>query len=427
MDEKHKLWELRSMQAAPLSVKISLTRDRIRQWINEFGEDGVYVSFSGGKDSTVLLDIVRKDYPNVPAVYCDTGLEYPEVRDFVKTFDNVTILKPKMNFKEVVNKYGFPFISKEVSECVYGARRYLESINGGEYPRELTAELIAKVDELACRNLRGGVRQQMEKAQGDGLLQQTRGTSQKEFPQRWRQVKGIGEYRAGVDFHTMVQNVRVQRALGILPKKGLADLDSLPGYKDRSQYSCARYQFFLEAPFEIGQRCCKVMKKDPFHRYQRETGRKAMTAQMAEESRLRLQSWIKYGCNAFNTKDPKSNPMMFWTEQDVLQYIKEKHLPIASVYGEIVRDTEVAGQMNLFDYGLSEESDLLKTTGCNRTGCMFCLYGIHLEDHPNRLEMLKNTHPKIYEYIMKPEEEGGLGYKEKIDWVNEHGNMDIKY
>lgn len=156
MDEKRKLWELRSMQAAPLSVKISLTRDRIRQWINEFGEDGVYVSFSGGKDSTVLLDIVRKDYPNVPAVYCDTGLEYPEVRDFVKTFDNVTILKPKMNFKEVVNRYGFPFISKEVSECVYGARRYLESINGGEYPRELTAELIAKVNELSCQNLRGG-------------------------------------------------------------------------------------------------------------------------------------------------------------------------------------------------------------------------------------------------------------------------------
>ena len=76
--------DLKELQSYPLDIKIWLSRQRIREWIREFGEDGVYVSFSGGKDSTVLLDIVRKDYPNVEAVFVNTGLEYPEIVDFVK-------------------------------------------------------------------------------------------------------------------------------------------------------------------------------------------------------------------------------------------------------------------------------------------------------------------------------------------------------
>jgi len=80
------------------------------------------VSFSGGKDSTVLLNLVRDVYPEVPAVFCDTGLEYPEIREFVKTFDNVTWLKPKMHFREVLEKYGYPIVSKQVAQAIYEVR-----------------------------------------------------------------------------------------------------------------------------------------------------------------------------------------------------------------------------------------------------------------------------------------------------------------
>ena len=131
MANKHTLAELKQWQALPLSIKIRMTETRIRGWVHEYGEDGVYVSFSGGKDSTVLLDIVRNrcGYKNIPAVFVDVPTQYPELRDFVKTFDNVEILKPKISFMEVCEKYGFPLISKETSESVQAARKYLTTVN----------------------------------------------------------------------------------------------------------------------------------------------------------------------------------------------------------------------------------------------------------------------------------------------------------
>ena len=197
-------------------------------------------------------------------------------------------------------------------------------------------------------------------------------------------------------------------------------------------YDRSRYIFMLEAPFEVSNMCCKVMKKTPVHIYGKETGRKPITAQMADESRLRTSQWLQNGCNAFEAKNPISNPMSFWTEQDVLLYVKENDIPLASVYGDIVVDyfamNQCDNQMSLSDYGVSErETPILKTTGCERTGCMFCGYGCHLEKSPNRFERMKQTHPKIYGYIMRSKSDGGLGYKEIIEWINKKGNMNIKF
>jgi 3'-phosphoadenosine 5'-phosphosulfate sulfotransferase (PAPS reductase)/FAD synthetase len=200
---------------------------------------------------------------------------------------------------------------------------------------------------------------------------------------------------------------------------------------DKSIFNQVKYKFLLEAPFEISNKCCNVMKKAPAHKYSKETGRVPILATMTEESRLRVQKWLQNGCNGFEMKSPTSTPMSFWTEQDVLKYIKENNIKIASVYGDIVPDysntEEMEGQMDFADLGLINDNRKLKTTGCNRTGCMFCGYGCHLEKSPNRFERMKKTHPKQYEYIMKPVEKGSLGYKEVIDWINEHGNLNIKY
>ena len=83
----------------------------------------VFVSFSGGKDSTVLLDLCRRFVDkNMLAVFCNTGAEYPDVVKFVHSIDNVKIIKPSSTFKEVIEQRGFPLISKETARYIRQAR-----------------------------------------------------------------------------------------------------------------------------------------------------------------------------------------------------------------------------------------------------------------------------------------------------------------
>ena len=302
---------MKLLQALPLDLKIAKTQNRIREWYNYYGGE-VYVSFSGGKDSTVLLDIVRGLYPDIDAVYVDTGLEYPELRDFVKTIDNVTWLKPKKNFKSVIQEYGYQIVSKEVANKVHGA---------------------------------------------------------KPGNTRWQQLHGTY-------------------------------IDNNTG-KLSTHYNYKKWEYLLDADFKISDQCCAIMKKRPSLQYEKQTGKKPILGLMAAESQKRKTDYMKTGCNAFDKERPQSQPMGFWTEQDVLQYLYEKKIPYASVYGDIVL-----------------EDGKYRTTGCNRTGCIFCGFGCHLEKEPNRFQMLKQTHPKLWEYCMKPIESGGLGMRNVMEYIN---------
>lgn len=126
MPEKHFLMQ---MKALPLRAKVVMTQQRIREWYNHWDGD-VYVSFSGGKDSTVLATLVRDMYPDVPLVFCNTGLEYPEIQSFARKM-GAEFIRPKMTFSEVISTYGYPIISKENAEAIYVARRIR---NGGVLP-----------------------------------------------------------------------------------------------------------------------------------------------------------------------------------------------------------------------------------------------------------------------------------------------------
>lgn len=145
--------QLNILRALPLDLKIKKTELRIREWYEYFDGD-VFVSFSGGKDSTVLLDIARSLYPNIEAVFSDTGLEHPEIKEYVKTYPNVTIVKPKYSFKQILTKYGYPIISKEVANVVEGARRWIDSVTNGGGIRLLHQEDFWT--PRVCNDPRGG-------------------------------------------------------------------------------------------------------------------------------------------------------------------------------------------------------------------------------------------------------------------------------
>lgn len=131
-DAVHDAARLKELQALPLERKVQITQTRIIEWYQHYNRQ-VCVSFSGGKDSTVLLHIARQLYPSIPAVFSNTGLEYPEIQRFVKSFDNVDIVTPSMRFDDVITTYGYPLIGKEVAEAIYYARRIRPS---GERERE---------------------------------------------------------------------------------------------------------------------------------------------------------------------------------------------------------------------------------------------------------------------------------------------------
>ncbi len=412
---KHTVSDLYQMQSLPLSAKIQMTERRIREWVEYYGTDGTAVSFSGGKDSTILLHIVRKMYPDIPAVFSDTGLEYNEIREFVKRFENVEILRPKMNFRQVIEKYGYPFIGKEVAGCVHGARRYMEKLlkremehgpeNGGRIriPNHSYMADLAGIDR----------RQDKENELYQKLIRGEIPSTDIKTPVRYLILHGKYPHK----------------------EKGKATTEY------SRMYNKERYKFFLEAPFEISENCCNIMKKAPLHSYTKRTGRMPMTAQMASESRLRTTQWLQNGCNGFHMKNPVSNPMSFWTEQDVLEYIYTYHIPIADVYGKVLAENGACGKkqkqentagMGIFDAG----KPVYRTDKCRRTGCVLCGFGCHLEKSPNRWETAEMvSNPAVIDYMLrggafdagglwKPDNRG-LGFWFVIEWINIHGNLNI--
>ena len=94
------------------------------------------------------MDIARKMYPKIGAVYVDTGLEYPEIKKFVGQHRDVEIIRPKMNFRQVIMKYGYPMIGKEVASCVYGARKYLKKLAEKEKNAQ-RGEIISNYSSMA--------------------------------------------------------------------------------------------------------------------------------------------------------------------------------------------------------------------------------------------------------------------------------------
>ena len=288
---KVEIWQLKQRQGLPLEPKIQLTKNRIREFY-KLNRGAVYVAYSGGKDSTVLLHLVRSLFPEVEGVFSDTGLEYPEIKEFVKNTPNITTIRSNKSFIQVLKKYGYPVISKNVS-------RYVRDLQNPTKKNQKT------------RDIRLG---------------------------------------------------KTNSKVGTLSKK---------------------WRYLVDAPFKCSERCCDVMKKLPFKRYETKSNKHPIIGTMVEESRQRKLNYLKTGC--INHTKKMAMPISFWTEKDIWAYIKKYNLEYCKIYD----------------------------MGEKRTGCMFCMFGVHLEPTPNRFQRMAKTHPKIYNYCMTQ-----LGMKEVLTYLN---------
>lgn len=325
-DLKYQDWAFAQRKNLPYEEKVKLAIRRIEEW-NEFWEGQVYLSFSGGLDSTVLLALIRMTLgKEVLAVFCNTGLEYPEIVSFARKaalYGAFEEIRPKKNFRQVILDEGYPVISKENA---------------------------AKIRKLRHGNL----------------------------SDRYRNYLLNGDERG---------------KFGMLPKK---------------------WQRYIEAPFEISERCCDIMKKKPFRQNVKEKGRVPFIGITQDESFRRAHQYEKTGCNVYTGSMVKSQPLGSWTKQDIFRFVYEhlgKQIPvkggtsypfeICSVYKEVKRNLQGYYQL----------------TGEQRTGCMYCCFGVNQEEEPNRFQRMMLTHPKCYAFCMKAVEKGGLGLKDVLRYM----------
>jgi len=287
-------WQLEFRRRLPLDIKIKMSLRRIKLYYDHF-EGDVYVAFSGGKDSTVLLHLVRQIYPDVVGVYVNTGLEFPEINEFVQTIPNVVTIKPKMSFYQVIKDYGYPLISKEQAQYI---RQYR----------------TAKSEKTKTTRMEGN-------SYGRGKISE-------------------------------------------------------------------KWKFLVDAPFKISEQCCDIMKKRPSYAFEKKTGLHPILGVMADNSSKRHQDFLKYGCNAFESKRPISRPIGFWTDDDIWEYIKLYNLPYCNIYDK----------------------------GYKNTGCVFCAFGIFQGN--KKFELMEKTHPQLYKYCMEK-----LGLGEMIKYIEKRGEI----
>lgn len=197
---------------------------------------------------------------------------------------------------------------------------------------------------------------------------------------------------------------------------------------------------FINSPVRCSEKCCDILKKEPLYRYEKETGRIPFLGVMAAEGGERKNAYLESGCNAFEDEHPKSKPIGFWLDSDILQYICIYGLEIASVYGEIIDKNTGKKVLPLkvrLMHKYRRKYDVELTTSLEkRTGCVCCTFGVTLEKGENRFQRLKKIDPRKYNFciyggeikdgVLVPKNGLGLGYvldMMGIPYENEFGQI----
>ena len=297
--------ELTEYLELSLKEKVRLSKEIISEFVEDKPLDKVFISSSFGKDSVVLIDLVRSVIPECKIVYVDTGIEPESCRELSEVYQNTITLHPKKDIKQVTEEYGYMIpLGKDKANAIEQVRRNLHD---------------GKFDTWRVRQMRGNL------------------------------------------------------------DRGMWD------YSD-----CTKW---LVAPFKISDKCCYWLKKSPLNSFKNRTGCKySFVGVTVEESRHRYNSILK---NGFISKD-NCYPIFNYSVTDVLQYIQDNDLRLASCYGDIVRD----------------EDGGLRTSLFQRNGCLCCPVASQYES-PNKFELLRDYDREMYDFVIDE-----LGYRKVLEYFD---------
>ena len=335
----------------------------------------VFVSFSGGKDSAVVLYLMAEmwsitKYKKQPlrVIFSNTSNEFSCLLHYVKDYCayiedkynitiNLTIVRGDYTYFSIVDKVGLPFVSKKVSRMVRDTKKTLNRL-GLRY---------ADIENL------------MPSAFTD-----------KHNEEKINCVHNLRE----LGFNDVV----------VLYLTGITS-ENKPCYQ---RFLPLQYRPLLDFDFDLSEECCMYLKKLPIKHEQRSDGLLPVTGEMACDSKDRLNSYRQTGCNMFDGERPKSKPIGAMTEQTLLRFIHDEKIPVAPVYGELI---------------YKEESNTYKFSGEQRTGCKICGFGLKFD--PERFVRLQKYEPNLIKLAFTSRDRGGLGYNEICSFLNENCKMNI--
>jgi 3'-phosphoadenosine 5'-phosphosulfate sulfotransferase (PAPS reductase)/FAD synthetase len=271
---------------------------------------GVYLNFSGGKDSTVLKFFIDRwcemnGYSKIKCLFNNTTNEHKQILDFVKTFgDEVIWTRPRMTFAETLQKYGYPVVSKQTAR----------------------------------------------------------------FIDRYRKTKS--------------------EAMKLFYKFGINKDGSKSAFK-----IAKKWHYLLDEDFLTTDKCCDVLKKEPIKKFEKETGLKPINGVMTSESNQRKMRYLKNGgCISWKEGKEICSPLSLFTEDNIWECIDKFNIEICPIYYDQIIDGELV-------------------TGEKRTGCAWCLFGLHCESKDdNRISRLAKREPNRYKSMMDK-----MGYRKVLE------------
>lgn len=324
------------------------------------------IAFSGGKDSTVLWDLIRRFFPDeaekVHIIYGNTGVEYPQSLQFARQ------------------------IGKE-----WGGNRFHET-------SPLPLEKDGLKYEAQCEVLKYMVEHDRlgEILTHEGKLKRTDildDLCNPEMMEDFRRRKLIWKAGTAKSYFWCIDQYGyplLGKAFSKL-KAHRINIDCFLAYSDSKSKKpelLAYYDMLREV--KISQACCDILKKEPSEKMQAELDVDVIfKGLMAAESRTRATNFMSRGYLFESSRDhlPEGdsfwhcNPISIWTDDDIWEYINRFNVPYSPLYDVVWVD---------------ENGNIHKIP---RNGCMPC--GTDLLYRNNHLATLRHTHQTAWKVFMK--------------------------